>query len=103
MGLGMQSSFAQTDVTQGGSQDQITNSSSQFIGNVYNNPVVEQVSIIIANRATQTPTLIQGPASVVANVGGFAQVIPTVISIAKSNAPTIVAILVTFARGAAYG
>lgn len=50
-----------------------------------------------------TPTIIQGPASVVENIGGWAQVVPTLVTVTKSSGPTVVAILATLARGAAYG
>lgn len=50
-----------------------------------------------------TPTLIQGPASVIENLGGFGQVIPSAIAVVKSSGPTILTIVAALARGAAYG
>jgi hypothetical protein len=70
---------------------------------IIDNPISDVVSVIIANRATLTPTLIQGPVSVVENIGGWGQVVPTAVTVAKSSGPTILTIVASLARGAAYG
>jgi hypothetical protein len=74
-----------------------------LVRKVFENPIVEAVTLTIANRSTLTPTLIQGPASVVQNIGGFGQIAPTLVTVAKSSGPSILAIVATLARGAAYG
>jgi hypothetical protein len=74
-----------------------------LVRKVFESPIAEAVTLTIASRATLTPTLIQGPASVVQNIGGFAQVAPTLVTVAKSSGPSILAIVATLARGAAYG
>ena len=78
-------------------------SQSGIAKTVLDNPVAEVISVMIANRATLTPTIIQGPVSVIENIGGLAQVVPTLVTVAKSSGPTVAAILATLARGAAYG
>lgn len=94
---------AQTDAPGGGGTSGGYQDSTSVVERVFGNPVVEQVTIIIANRATMTPTFIQGPASVIENLGGFGQVIPTAVSVVKSSGPTILTIVAALARGAAYG
>jgi hypothetical protein len=76
---------------------------SGILKTALDNPIGEAISVIVANRATLTPTFIQGPASVIENIGGLAQVVPTMVTVAKSSGPTILAIVATLARGAAYG
>ena len=94
---------AQTDAPSGGDSSGSHQNSSNFVEKVFNNPIIEQVTIIIANRATKTPTFIQGPASVVENLGGFTQIIPAAVTMVKSSGPTILTIVAALARGAAYG
>lgn len=50
-----------------------------------------------------TPTFIQGPASVIENIGGFSQVIPAAVTVVRSSGPTLLTIIAALARGAAYG
>lgn len=94
---------AQTDAPTGGDTSIPYQMSSSVAERVFNNPIIEQVTVVIANRATKTPTLIQGPASVIENLGGFTQVIPTAVTVLKSSGPTILTIIAALARGAAYG
>ena len=100
---GMPVASAQTDAPTGGDTSIPYQMSSSVAERVFNNPIIEQVTVIIANRATKTPTLIQGPASVIENLGGFTQVIPTAVTVLKSSGPTILTIIAALARGAAYG
>lgn len=94
---------AHTDAPSGGDSSGPYQSSRNVVEKVFNNPIIEQVTVIIANRATKTPTFIQGPASVIENLGGFSQVVPSTVALVKSSGPTILAIVATLARGAVYG
>jgi hypothetical protein len=51
--------------------------------------VSEAISVAIANRATGTPGLLDAPREVVANIGGYGQIIPTVVTIIKNNPLTV--------------
>lgn len=94
---------AQTVAPSDGDSSGPYQSSSGVVERVFNNPIIEQITIIIANSATKTPTFTQGPAAVIENLGGFTQVIPSTVALVKSSGPTILAIVATLARGAVYG
>lgn len=56
-------------------------------------PIVQAVEVGFINRATGTPGLLEGPRLAVSNVGGASQIVPTIVTIVKNNAPLIAAAL----------
>ena len=56
-------------------------------------PIVQAVEVGFINRATGTPGLLEGPRLAVSNVGGASQIVPTIVTIVKNNAPLIAAVL----------
>ena len=56
-------------------------------------PIVTTLQVSIANRATGTPGLLEGPRLAVANIGGYSQIIPTISTLVKNNVPTIALVL----------
>jgi hypothetical protein len=101
--MGSPIATAHTDAPGGGGASGSYQGTTSVAERVFNNPIIEQVTIVIANRATMTPSLIQGPASVIENLGGFGQVIPTTVTVIKSTGPTILTVVAAIAREAAYG
>jgi len=56
-------------------------------------PVATVLQVSIANRATGTPGLLEGPRLAVANIGGYGQIVPTIATIVKNNLPTVAFVL----------
>ena len=59
----------------------------QRIAVVYGPKILEVVTVGIANRATQTPGLLDAPRDLVANIGGYGQIIPTIVNTVKLYGP----------------
>lgn len=55
--------------------------------------VVQAVEVGFINKATGTPGLLEGPRLAVSNIGGASQIVPTIVTMAKNNAPLIGAVL----------
>lgn len=56
-------------------------------------PIVQAVEVGFINKATGTPGLLEGPRLAVTNIGGASQIVPTIVTIVKNNAPLIGAVL----------
>ena len=56
-------------------------------------PLVGVLQVSIANRATGTPGLLEGPRLAVANIGGYGQIVPTVTTIVRNSFPTVALVL----------
>lgn len=56
-------------------------------------PLVGVLQVSIANRATGTPGLLEGPRLAVANIGGYGQIAPTVTTIVRNSLPTVALVL----------
>lgn len=56
-------------------------------------PLVGVLQVSIANRATGTPGLLEGPRLAVANIGGYGQIAPTVTTIVRNSFPTVALVL----------
>jgi hypothetical protein len=56
-------------------------------------PAATVLQVSIANRATGTPGILEGPRQAVANIGGYGQIAPTIATIVKNNLPTVAFVL----------
>ena len=66
---------------------------STFSPMEYAKPIITTLQVSIANRATGTPGVLEGPRLAVANIGGYSQIIPTLSTLVKNNIPTIALVL----------
>lgn len=70
-----------------------------FIG-----PVVQSIEIGFINRGVGIPGFLDAPRSVISNVGGYGQIVPTIVVAARNNLPIILGIIRGFTLfGAANG
>lgn len=78
-------------------------SGNSAIQNFYNNPIVSSVTVSIANKATNTPTVVSSVVTATRDSGGITQLIPTAIVAVRIYAVPVTMGILAFFMGMANG
>lgn len=96
-----QGASAQMAVNDGGGGALVTGDSA--LQSFYNNPIVSGVTVSIANKATNTPTVVSSVVTATKNAGGISQIIPTAIVVVRMYAVPVTLGILAFFSGMANG
>ena len=96
-----QGASAQMAVNDGGGSALVTGDSA--LQSFYNNPIVSDATVSIANKATNTPTVVSSFVTTINNVGGISQIIPAAIVVVRMYAVPVTLGILAFFSGMANG